>query len=74
MTNARPSPTPGATSPRWSAAAFLATLGRRGVVLLTVNGAIVAYPEAQLTDADRQAIREHRASLLPMLATAVVVD
>lgn len=25
---------PGATSPRWPAAGFLATLGRRGIVLL----------------------------------------
>ena len=72
MTDARPSPTPGTTSPGWSAAAFLAALGRRGIVLLTVDGAIVAYPEAQLTGADRQAIREHRAALLPMLAAAVV--
>jgi hypothetical protein len=46
MTNA---PTLGATSPQWSAAPFLAALGRCGIVLLTVNGAIVAYPEAQLT-------------------------
>ena len=49
MTNA---PTLGATSPQWSAAPFLAALGRRGIVLLTVNGAFVAYPEAQLTGAD----------------------
>ena len=66
--HAMPSPT------RWSAATFLAALGRRGIVLLTVDGAIVAYPEAQLTDADRRAIREHRASLFPMLAAAVVID
>jgi hypothetical protein len=43
-------------------------------VLLTVNGVIVVYPEAQLTAADRQAIHEHRASLVPMLAAAVIVD
>jgi hypothetical protein len=61
-------------SPQWSASAFLATLARRGIVLLTVDGAIVAYPEARLTAADRQAIREHRASLVPVLAAAVVVD
>jgi len=34
MINARPSSIPGATSPRWTAAGFLATLGRRGIVLL----------------------------------------
>ena len=34
MTNARPSSMPGATSPRWPAAGFLATLGRPGIVLL----------------------------------------
>jgi hypothetical protein len=34
MTKARPSSMPGATSPRWPAAGFLATLSRRGIVLL----------------------------------------
>ena len=34
MTNARPSSMPGGTSPRWPAAGFLATRGRRGIVLL----------------------------------------
>jgi hypothetical protein len=61
-------------SPQWSASAFLAALARRGIVLLTVNGAIVAYPDAQLTAADREVIREHRASIIPMLAAAVVID
>jgi hypothetical protein len=32
----------------------------------------VAYPEAQMTVADRQAIRDHRPALL--LAAAVVID
>jgi hypothetical protein len=60
-------------SPQWSAVEFLAALGRRGIVLLAVDGAIVAYPEAQLTDSDREAIRQHRAALALMLPMAVVV-
>jgi hypothetical protein len=67
MTDAMP-------SSQWSAFAFLTALARRGIVLLTVNGAVVAYPEAQLTAADRQAIREQRAALVPMLAAAVIID
>jgi hypothetical protein len=58
----------------WSASAFLAALARCGIVLLTGNGVIVAYPEAQLTAADRPAIREHRTPFVHMLAAAVVVD
>ena len=34
MTSARASSIPGATSPRWTAAGFLATLGRRRILLL----------------------------------------
>ena len=34
MTNARPSSIPGVTSPRWTAAGFLAALGRRRILLL----------------------------------------
>jgi hypothetical protein len=59
---------------QWSAGQFLAALGRRGIVLMTVDdGAILACPGALLTEADREVIRAHREELAPMLAEAVVV-
>jgi hypothetical protein len=72
-TSAKSPVSPKMIRPQWSAADFLAGLGRRGIVLLTVHGAVLAYPEAQLTDADWETIRQYRAVLLPMLAEAVVV-
>lgn len=51
MTNARPSSMPGATSPRWPAALFVAALSWRGIVLLiakferlALNVALVCRP------------------------------
>ena len=52
---------------------LIAAVSRRGIVLLTAEGAILAYPEAQLTAAERAIIRQRRAELIPLLAEAVKV-
>jgi hypothetical protein len=59
---------------QWSAAQFLSSLGRRGIVLMTVaDGVILACPGALLANADCEVIRAHRDELAPMLAEARVV-
>jgi hypothetical protein len=61
-------------SVQWPAGQFLASLGRRGIVLMRVDGgAILACPGALLTDAEREVIRAHSDELAPLLAEAVVV-
>ena len=51
------------------AIAIIGTMAARSIRLsLADNGLIRAQPASRLTDADRQAIREHRAELLSILS------
>jgi hypothetical protein len=51
-----------------TAQALLDTLAQRGVRLVRDGTAIVVEPASKLTDADRQAIRRHKAELVRLLA------
>jgi hypothetical protein len=51
-----------------TAGALLDTLAQRGVKLVPDGNALIAQPASKLTDADREAIRAHKAEVLRLLA------
>jgi tubulysin polyketide synthase-like protein len=51
-----------------TAPAFIESFAARGFSFLADGGKLIVSPASALTDEDRQAIREHKAELLDLLA------
>jgi tubulysin polyketide synthase-like protein len=54
--------------------ALLSDLASRHIQVISIGNKLVARPKARLTDADREAIRQHKVELLALLTCAEQIE